>query len=187
MAALRNALLLVLGSYAASVQGANVTVLSYEFPGGALTPTTQVGATGSAIAAFGPTYIAPEEDAPNSIAIHFVTPTVNTANYIELTVTPTSAAGFNVLQISAAKGGSSNPRGFVVRSSLDGYTADLMAVTLTTIAPSWVVYTVPLGTAFMGLGSPVTFRMYGFAPNPGNSVDPNQISFIYASPATVGM
>jgi len=185
MNVLHNILLLILlGWNAGTVHATNV--LAYAFTNGSVTPSTQVGATGSAITA-SPTgmTILPEADAANSIALQPLTASVDESMYAEWTVTPVASPPlFNVLKVSAAKGGASDPRGFVVRSSLDSYTADLMNVTLTTVYPSWVTYSASLGTSFIGLTSPVTLRLYPYVPAfPGRYVDVDSIELLYATEA----
>jgi hypothetical protein len=165
----------------------NVTVLAYEFTGGALTATSELGVSGSTITAQGVT-IVPEDDVPNSITLEPGAAAFNASTYITWTVTPESAiAGFNQLEIAATKGGPVNPRGFYVRSSRDGYTANLMEVTLTTVyyEEGFVKYTAALGTAFIGLTAPVTFRLYPFSPAFYYFVDLDYIRHIYVPPATV--
>ncbi len=53
----------------------------------------------------------------------------------------------------------SGPTSWSLRSSLDGFTANIASNNLVT---SYLIYTVPLGASFLNQYSTITFRLYGF-------------------------
>jgi hypothetical protein len=74
-----------------------------------------------------------------------------------------------VVRFEVGKGGTSSPRGYFVRSSLDGYTSDLVLVTFPDgqAAPSLESFIVNAAGQ-----TAVTFRFYIFTPDyTENSID----------------
>lgn len=99
--------------------------------------------------------------------------TLNTNAYLAFTLTPNagyqlhvSSIDFNVRRSTTGSPSGAGPRRWVLRSSLDGFTSDIVDNTLTT-SPTTV--TVTLGGAYVNLSSAITFRLYGFDVynNPG--------------------
>lgn len=93
--------------------------------------------------------------------------------YFEFTLT--AADGFFLdldnLMFGAARGGSGTPRGWVLRSSVDGFASNVATADLVTVRADLKLYTVDLSDpAYMGL-TEITFRIYSYAPNAGNSVE----------------
>jgi hypothetical protein len=97
---------------------------------------------------------------------------VSNNSYFTVTLNGSSTVNMDTLVFEIAKGGSADPRGYFVRSSIDGFTSDLISETLPSgfnAAP--VRKSIALGSAFDGVSS-VTFRFYVFTPDPtDNSVD----------------
>jgi hypothetical protein len=75
------------------------------------------------------------------------------------------------LMFGADRGGSGTPRGWVVRSSLDGFATNIATADCSTVRPDLKLYTVDLShAAYMDL-TQITFRIYSYAPAAGNSVE----------------
>ena len=82
---------------------------------------------------------------------------------------PGHALDLEALKFTAGRGGVSGPRGWVVRSSADGFAADLGTHDVSTIQPTLTAYDVDLsGPQFQNRTSPTTFRIYGYAPTAPN-------------------
>ena len=83
--------------------------------------------------------------------------------------TASAATGFELdllnMTFDAGKGGSSSPRGWVLRSSLDGFTSDIASADIPTVQPTLTGFDVDLsGALFQHITSQVTFRLYDYAP-----------------------
>ena len=69
------------------------------------------------------------------------------------------------LTFDAARGGSSTPRGWVLRSSIDAFAANIATATIPTTQPTLTPFSVSLSApSYQSLVAPVTFRIYGYAP-----------------------
>lgn len=99
--------------------------------------------------------------------------TINTNMYIEFTLTPNAGYTLNLSSINltlrrstTGSPAGSGPRAWALRSSLDGFSTNITAQTLTTSA---TMVSVPLGGIYNNLYSPITFRLYGYDVfnNPG--------------------
>ncbi|QOY90021.1 PEP-CTERM sorting domain-containing protein [Paludibaculum fermentans] len=88
---------------------------------------------------------------------------------VTLGLTPVTLGQLHVAY-EVGKGGSSDPRGYFVRSSLDGYTSDLINQVLpggSAAAPALQSFDLDASAE-----NAITFRFYLYTPNPGgNSVD----------------
>lgn len=86
----------------------------------------------------------------------------NNRQFAEFTVTPPAENGMNIdqIQVTAARGGKSNPRGLALRWSFDGFSSDLGTASINSVWPSTTTYTFPL---YAFTGGPVTFRLYAYA------------------------
>ncbi len=96
----------------------------------------------------------------------------NNAGY-SFTITANAGYVLNLtsLNFDAMRGGAATPRGYVVRSSADGFAANLATADLLTARPTFTNVNVSLtGSAFQNLGA-ITFRIYGYSPATGSSVD----------------
>lgn len=91
---------------------------------------------------------------------------VSTSSYYQFTITPNAGYELDLtsLDFKAATGTPPwNVIGYVVRSSVDSYAADLQTGTVPTQYSSFSSFTVSLaGAAFQNLTSAVTFRIYSF-------------------------
>ena len=87
------------------------------------------------------------------------------AYYVEFTINPNTGYQLDltsvVLRMRRSTTGSSGsgPNNWSLRSSLDGYVADLGTNSLTT---GYTNFTVSLGSGFLNIYTPVTFRLYGY-------------------------
>lgn len=93
--------------------------------------------------------------------------------YFEFTLTADDGFFLDLdnLQFGAARGGSGTPRGWAVRSDVDGFTNTIATADMTTARPDLKLYTVDLSDpAYTGL-TEITFRIYSYAPNGGSSVE----------------
>jgi hypothetical protein len=85
--------------------------------------------------------------------------------YLQFSVTPTSGHSMTiaslVLSIRRSTTGSSGsgPNNWALRSSLDGFAAD---ISYGTVSTSIIAFPVTFGAAYANLSSPVTFRLYGY-------------------------
>ena len=91
------------------------------------------------------------------------------------TFTVTANAGFTLnltnLSFDVARGGGATPRGWVLLSSVDGFTNPIDSQDVPTQRNTLTPTTVDLsGASFQGLHA-VTFRMYAYTPSGGQSVE----------------
>ena len=102
-------------------------------------------------------------------------------SYFSLTLNAVSTFNLAKLNFEVGKGGSSDPRGYFVRSSVDSFSSNLISETLPLASqPAPAAKSVSLATnAFQGI-STVTFRFYGFTPTANNSIDFRNLSVIAA-------
>ena len=93
----------------------------------------------------------------------FNTATINTAKYIQFSVTPNAnyALVLNNVSFYDQKSGT-GPTTWVLRSSLDGYAANLNTVTTTNTPFSATPNVVELGLSFQNISTAVTFRLYAY-------------------------
>jgi hypothetical protein len=87
--------------------------------------------------------------------------------YFEFTVTPDHGYQLDLtgLSFDVARGGDSTPRGWALRSSLDGFAANIGTDTIPTVQPSFTSAAVSLGAApYQDLTDGITFRVYGYMP-----------------------
>ncbi|HVY01592.1 MAG TPA: right-handed parallel beta-helix repeat-containing protein, partial [Candidatus Nanoarchaeia archaeon] len=99
---------------------------------------------------------------------------VSTNSYISFTITPDSDIAMNLTSITfaAARGGASTPRGWVLRSSVDSYSADIASSDLSTTRPTWSYFNIPLSAAsFTNLTSATTFRLYVYSPSTSSTIE----------------
>jgi hypothetical protein len=75
------------------------------------------------------------------------------------------------LQFGAARGGSGTPRGWVVRSDVDGFANNIATADLVTVRADLKLYTADLSDPAYTDLTEITFRIYSYAPNAGNSVE----------------
>ncbi len=93
--------------------------------------------------------------------------------YFEFTLTADDGFFLDLdnLQFGAARGGSGTPRGWVVRSDVDGFASNIATADMTTARPDLKLYTVDLSDpAYTGL-TEITFRIYSYVPSGGQSVE----------------
>jgi len=85
--------------------------------------------------------------------------------YLQFTISPNSGYQLDLTSVilrmrrSTTGSSGSGPNTWSLRSSLDGYTADLGTNTLTS---SYNNFTVTFGSGFLHIYTPVTFRLYGY-------------------------
>lgn len=153
-------------------------LIRYEAPGGAFTPTSVAGnviasnlnETGSAAdLQAGVTF-------PNTVFLQQNVTSADrsaaVANNQYFQFTGEAAPGYELdlhsLSFDAARGGASTPRGWVVRSSVDGFAADIAFAEVPTAQPNLTSFNVDLSDPmFQDLAGAVTFRIYGYAPSTG--------------------
>ena len=95
----------------------------------------------------------------------FNTPSVNTAKYLEFTISPHAnyAMSINSIHFFDQKSGT-GPTSWVLRSSLDGYVSDLNAPSPGTTNSTFPAnaQSAELGINFQNITSSVTFRLYAY-------------------------
>lgn len=104
---------------------------------------------------------------------------VSTNSYIQFTLTPNAGkrVSLTTLTFNAARGGAATPRGYDVRSSVDGYAATLGTADLSTQRPTFTPVSIDLsGANFQNQTSAITFRIYVYAPSTANVIDIDSIS-----------
>jgi hypothetical protein len=96
--------------------------------------------------------------------------------YFEFTLSPLGDVQFDLtsLNFDVARGGAGTPRGYVVRSSLDNFAANLAQADVGTVRPTYTPVAVDL-SQFSNVTSSVTFRIYSYSPGAGSSVDYDNI------------
>ncbi len=158
-------------------------IVQYTFQGGTCTltdptvctaTTTALNTTASTVNNTGSSADLLYSAAPPSSAfveqlILSTTPADAVANNQYFQFTIAANVGYSLalsdITFDAARGGSSTPRGWVLRSSVDGFAADIATDTVPTVQPTFTGFNTSLAAgAYQGLTSPVTFRIYGFAP-----------------------
>ncbi|MEO7319940.1 MAG: hypothetical protein ABIZ56_13200, partial [Chthoniobacteraceae bacterium] len=107
------------------------------------------------------------------------TPAAAVANNADFKFTLTANAGFLLnltsLTFDAMRGGAGTPRGYDVRSSVDNFAATLGFADLLTVRPTFTNVFINLGgTSFQNL-STITFKIFGYSPATGSSVDYDNI------------
>jgi hypothetical protein len=162
---------LIGGSYSGSAQ----ILLEYTFPSsGSLAPTTvdanasatSINFTGSTASQFA---LAANVLTINSgVGASSAATAVSANSYIQFTLSPDSGFVLNLTSFSFS--GAYGPPaggGFVVRSSRDGYSADLASGQITTQYPTLSSYQADLtNPSFQDVSEAITFRTYIFS-NPG--------------------
>jgi hypothetical protein len=149
-------------------------IVSYQFPGSVFTPTmTAPGSSASDVNNVGSSSLIEAGLAfPNSIFLYPQVPGSTTAagavanqEYFQFSVTPNAGRQLDLhsLVFDAARGGSQEPRGWVLRSSIDGYAASLSTAEIPTLQPTLTSFSVDLGApAFQHLADTTTFRLYAY-------------------------
>jgi hypothetical protein len=95
---------------------------------------------------------------------------VNGNRYCQFTLTPDPGYQLNLASFSfdVTRGGASTPRGWELRSSVDGFVATLGTGLIPTARPTFTSVLVDLsGPSSQGLTTETTFRFYGFMPAQG--------------------
>lgn len=161
----------------------------WGFTGGSASPSTQgTGFTASDItagvglAAFAPNEVLGYASAP-VLRVNPLNGTtsldaaVTADSYIEFTVTPDTVLDLDTLEFDIARGGGSQPRGWGIRSSVDGFTSNVDTADVPTQRPNFTNVSVDLsGAEFQNLTSPVTFRIYVYTPSSGSSLEFDNIT-----------
>lgn len=182
------------------------TIARWDYTGGSLSPAvtpapaaaaisvTAMGNPGPAIEIFGVMNnnagtLSPDDYGyPNQPQLRFgvftgnTTPTATVANggYFEWTVTapagPAGSVSFNALRFDAARGGTSTPRGLVLRTSADGYATNVWTSDIPEVRPTMGPYNIDLSTLpAITSGGTLTFRMYLYAPGRNNTIEIDQV------------
>jgi hypothetical protein len=153
-------------------------LVRYEAAGGSFAPTsTAANLTAGALNDIGSSAdLQAGATLPDSVFLQqnitSANPAAAVANnqYFQFSLGPD--AGFEMdlqgLSFDAARGGASTPRGWVLRSSLDGFGSDIASAEVATANPTLSSFGVDLsGPQYQDLQSGLTFRLYGFAPSTG--------------------
>jgi hypothetical protein len=104
---------------------------------------------------------------------------VSTSSYWYFTVTPDAGKRLDLtsLTMNMAKGSTSSPRGYGLRSSIDAYAADIQTADLTQVRTTWEAVSIDLsGAPFQNLTSAVTFRMFIYAPTTSSAMDGDDLT-----------
>lgn len=110
---------------------------------------------------------------------------LSTPSYFDIVLTFALGSDLDSMSFEVGKGGNSDPRGYIVRSSVNGFATDLRAEVLQSgpqQAPS--LRTIDLsGAAFQGQ-SALTFRFYVYTPNPPGSYSVDWENFTFSNDTT---
>lgn len=165
------------GGLLGSVPASAAVIVQYTFPGSAFAPTTTASnTTATPVNATDSSANLEPGVFSDSIFLRQVvlstTPAEAVSNNQFFQFTATPDAGFELdltnLTFDAARGGFSTPRGWVLRSSLDGFATDIATATIPTAEPTLTPFLIDLsGPAFQDVASAMTFRIYDFAPSIG--------------------
>ena len=104
---------------------------------------------------------------------------VSNNRYFSFSVTPSTGfqANLSSFTFDAARGGTGTPRGYVLRSSVDGFAANIATANVATSRPDLSAVSVPLtGLGFQNLTTPTTFRVYTYAPFANNTVEYDNVT-----------
>jgi hypothetical protein len=159
-------------------------LLGHTFPGTSLVATTlDLNATASSVNFTGSS--ASREALPDELAINTATGATNAAtavsnnSFFQFSITPNAGYELDLselaFQVATASPGAPN-NGYVVRSSVDGFSSDLESGPIPTDYPTYTSITVNLsGSGFQNLLSQTTFRIYTWLdaaePNPAAAYD----------------
>lgn len=135
---------------------------------GAVTPNTNMGASAVNTSYASAPFLQTGTTAAGSTS---AAAAVSGGFYDSITLTPDAGYAMDLSSIAfnGAKGGSGT-RGFVVRSSMDNYTADLFSGDFATQRPNWTAYSLDL-SSYAPQTDPVTFRFYIYTPAAFQNVD----------------
>jgi hypothetical protein len=163
---------LVLAAVAASPAHANVFVL-YGFSSPTpLAPTTVGAGISSASSITFGGYAGQWTEPSGVLQANPGTPTtaalaVASGNYATFTLTSASPMNLTSLTLDGGYAQFSNPAGYALESSVDGYASILSTAAFTTQDPAYTTQTVDLsGASFQGL-STISFRLFGYVKNSG--------------------
>ena len=170
--------LLLTTAYALTAGVLQAGLVLYSFPGGAFTPTTtDPNVTSGAINATGSIgSVEPGSALANTVFYRYgalsTTPAAAVANneFFQFTLTPNAGyeLDFTSVTFDATRGGASTPRGFLLRTSLDGFTANVATADIPTANPTLTPFNISLSApAFQNISSSTTFRLYQYAPSVG--------------------
>lgn len=170
------------------------TLLQYNFTGGVTTPTTNdsnftvssvVNNTATPLALFATGNLGYATDTvlqvnPNEGSTSAALAVTNN-QYFTFSLSPNSGISYTITSVTfdVARGGSSAPRGYALRSSVDGYAANISTQDVTTVRPTFTSITsidLSGNPTFQNLTTQTTFRMYVYAPTSGNSLDFDSIT-----------
>ena len=154
------------------------SLVRYEAPGGSFAPTTlaqHISATaltdtGSAADLQTGVTLANSVFLQNNVLATTAAQAVANNQYFEFALGPDAGFQMDLLGVhfEVGRGGSSVPRGWVLRSSLDGFASDIASAEIPTIQPTLTSFDIGLaGPLFEDLQSEVTFRLYDYAPSTG--------------------
>jgi hypothetical protein len=97
------------------------------------------------------------------------------------------------LQFDAGRGGSTTARGFALRSSLDGFAANIVAGDVPAQRPSFTPYDIDLTAPVyqnLPVGTPVVFRIYVYSPGGGATLEFDNVRLngaLVPEPGSAGM
>lgn len=110
------------------------------------------------------------------------TSSLDPTRYFQFTVSGDSGLiSITNLSLQAARGGTSTPRSFAIRSSLDNYGSNIVNTAIATVRPNWTNISLPLN--FENQVS-VTFRFYPFALAAVEFDNIRVTGFVIADPTT---
>lgn len=166
--------LIILGSALLLANSASAAVLAqYSFTGapGSLLVTTADASVIAADVSFAGGASSQFTTIPNILGVNVdglsktAVTAVSTNSFFEVTITPTSGNALNLTSFNFDSGGASIGTGYVVRSSVDAFAANLAAANFATLHPVYSPTSVDLtSSVFQAVSSPVTFRIYTYTP-----------------------
>lgn len=106
------------------------------------------------------------------------TSAVNNNAYLFFTITPDAGYQLDLasLTLNISRGGAAVPRGCVIRTSADNFTANLYSADLATVRPTWTPIPLDLSSSAYQHLNTFTVRVYGYTPGTGQSLDLDDVT-----------
>ncbi|GIW77390.1 MAG: hypothetical protein KatS3mg104_2453 [Phycisphaerae bacterium] len=119
---------------------------------------------------------------PSSNDVNDQSEAVSNGVYWYVTLTPSSGytIDLDTIKFTSFRGGTSQPRGFAVYSSVDSFSSPLLVQPDEPLVRSTSTFhnnTITLGSGYDNLAAPVTFRFYIWTPTNTNTIDFDDLTF----------
>jgi len=180
---------LIVGAWALSAEIQAATLATYAFTGNTTSATqSAAGITAGNVTNAGLSDFYVTSDGYSSAPVLHVNPASGAttapadgsgfpvASYFSITLDSAQLLNIDAVSFNAARGGTSEPRGFVLRSSVTG-NQNLYQSDVTEVRATFGSYSYNFGTEFQNINGPVTFEFYIYTPGIGASIEFDNITF----------